>query len=293
MITKIKDENGVEHLVQGAGTVYNEEHNSLAFGKGTSAIGQDQFVFGKYNIPDTDKAEIVGGGTEEEDAPSLQIGELIDSSFYPGHSRYRIWYAGTTIENLRECISLLYGTPISNIQLIEPRDMLNVDIDFVLLCTPSTNRLLYSVHSTDGNWYEADGYILYNDSVNFPSSEDIDTTKEITIVKPTRLGGYLTPYYTNIYNTYKPKPSILHKNIRTLDWSGNEVLKNSLDVNGVRIGNHPLHANSDYCISCGFDNTNTPRFGIKSDGTFCVKYNDEIIELTPAKLAALIQTLNQ
>lgn len=58
------DENGNVIPVQGAGIVYNEEKNSLALGKDTVATGQDQFVFGRQNIPDTTKAEIVGGGSQ-------------------------------------------------------------------------------------------------------------------------------------------------------------------------------------------------------------------------------------
>lgn len=45
------DVNGNVIPVQGAGMVYNEEKNSLALGTGTSAIGQDQFVFGHKNVP--------------------------------------------------------------------------------------------------------------------------------------------------------------------------------------------------------------------------------------------------
>jgi hypothetical protein len=51
IIKSFTDENGQEVLVQGAGTDYNPELNSLAIGEGTSAIGEDQFVFGRHNKP--------------------------------------------------------------------------------------------------------------------------------------------------------------------------------------------------------------------------------------------------
>jgi hypothetical protein len=51
IIKSFTDENGQEVLVQGAGTNYDADLNSLAIGEGTSAIGEDQFVFGRHNKP--------------------------------------------------------------------------------------------------------------------------------------------------------------------------------------------------------------------------------------------------
>lgn len=235
IFTGLKDENGNIIPVQGAGTVYDEQKNSLALGNGTSAIGQDQLVFGRYNEEDANKVEIVGGGEAEGGEVSLQIGDLIDSVFYRNYAHVKIWYAGTSGDDLRTCISTLYGIPESNISMVEPFTHLDIEVDFVLLLIQSSGRLCYAVHCTDGNWYDTSSYISYDNSVNFPSAEQIDTTKQVRMVWPAnREAGVNFPMnvaskFPAIYDYYKGV-QITPANIRTLDWNGHEHLAGSLAI---------------------------------------------------------------
>lgn len=73
------DEYGNVIPVQGAGTVYNEELNSLALGKDTVAIGKNQLVFGRGNVEDANKVEIVGGQKYDSTPVALSYIQIFDS----------------------------------------------------------------------------------------------------------------------------------------------------------------------------------------------------------------------
>lgn len=89
IFTGLKSPKGEIIPVQAAGMIYNENVNSIALGHGTSAIGKDQFVFGRYNVEDANKAEIVGGGSVTADYSSEFDIVLKDM---PGSMRNRVFH---------------------------------------------------------------------------------------------------------------------------------------------------------------------------------------------------------
>lgn len=62
----LQDRLGRTFQIQAAGMKYNQSLNSVALGSDTQATGKDQFVFGRANVTDDDKAEIVGGGIQSQ-----------------------------------------------------------------------------------------------------------------------------------------------------------------------------------------------------------------------------------
>lgn len=62
----LQDRLGRIFQIQAAGMKYNQSLNSVALGSDTQATGKDQFVFGRANVTDDEKAEIVGGGIQSQ-----------------------------------------------------------------------------------------------------------------------------------------------------------------------------------------------------------------------------------
>lgn len=229
IFTGLKDENGNIIPVQGAGTVYNEEKNSLALGKGTSAIGQDQLVFGRYNEEDADKAEIVGSSIEVESDTYYTYLELltalqIDDSLEVNDP----WNAIKMIipaNHQEHPISAVFVKKASNFQ-----DMLTV------LTAAEGKKVIY----TNSEWpdYRKNSVNLFRVSLSFEteSAETMWIISESTgryfyIYFNNRGGGTqrliflgemeYTDKALNRSSTVK-KIEFQKTNIRTLDWQGNQ-----------------------------------------------------------------------
>lgn len=209
------DENGNVIPVQGAGTVYNEEKNSLALGKDTSAIGYDQFVFGRGNVENSDKVEIVGGGMGVmfELLQRINIGYEFPyeiPNFSDGVRLFKKW--GNTLAEARANTAISYkpSKTILNIDLGivveqgQPSISINEsDIAFVL-CEYLPPEVVIGglermhIICKDGFWYKTEGVINHEGG----------RANEITFQKFNKLHNI-----KNVTNL---------KNIRTLDWEGTQ-----------------------------------------------------------------------
>ena len=104
----IKSQDGQTYLIEGAGSVYNEQLNSVAFGEETVAEGRNQFVFGRLNPGDSIHAEIVGGGKAGrvlneitvESLQSVEVGDIFKVKFNRSD-----WWNGSTFEVLAKSLS--------------------------------------------------------------------------------------------------------------------------------------------------------------------------------------------
>ena len=215
-----KDENGNVIPVQGAGTVYNEEKNSLALGKETVAIGQDQLVFGRYNEEGANKAEIVGGGNNNTE---YQKGERANIALTDGDP----------------------NNPIKNnisVEYFGDEDYFIANYNFSA-DTRVTNpeSIIRSLQTSSGSYHV--WKVLDNTSLLFfltntnelPKAKTINVDKSWTIMED----SYGVTTWNHCYIVSSEKQ--IYKNIRTLDWQGNEKLAGSLTVGtGITIGETSL-----------------------------------------------------
>lgn len=235
IIKSFTDENGQEVLVQGAGTDYNPELNSLAIGEDTVAVGKDQFVFGKYNVPETDKVEVVGGGEiVEQDYTKYDLGEEI-KGFGQYLSTKSIFYGGVTVQEAKIALNVITNVPIENITLKS---------NYIAEEYWNTRTFFIITMSHRGTTQGVVGYhldlIAFNPEVNLWNTaylhidgkwrflpENITEDSYLNI-QPSTAGLYDNeiPFMDRVKEALTVE--ILPKNIRTLDWEGNEVLAGEL-----------------------------------------------------------------
>lgn len=235
IIKSFTDENGQEVLVQGAGTVYNQELNSLAIGEGTRAIGENQFVCGRYNEPQIDKVEVVGGGeTVEQDYTKYELGEEI-KEFGQYLTSKSFFYGGVTIQEAKIALNVITNVPIENITLKS---------NFIAEEYWNTRTFFIITMSHYGSTQGVVGYhldlIAFNPEVNLWNSASLYIDgkwrflhKDITEDSYITLDQHLASMYDNeipFMDRVKEALTveISSKNIRTLDWEGNEVLAGEL-----------------------------------------------------------------
>lgn len=226
IIKSFTDENGQEVLIQGAGTDYNPELNSLAIGEGTVAVGEDQFVFGRYNTSETDKVEIVGAGYQEQ-FQAYDLGEQC-----AGHTATwsRVYYGGKNIEELVQAFKVMYNNCEVTFEVLTslPDDI----VTFLILERDrvSEGKISASLYfrTSDGTWYDFSiAYLGLNTYTAY-------IKEEITSVQVRFAPGIITSS-TAWEDIYQKLIKTIHngKNIRTLDWEGNEVLAGELTATKV------------------------------------------------------------
>lgn len=193
------DENGVVCPVQGAGTTYNEELNSLAIGKGTSAIGVDQFVFGRSNKEDSNKVEIVGGGTFI-DIPILDITSALIVEKNEHSTEY---YIGGGFDAIND---FLLGKQAK----LEVEEL---PLDYTI-----SDIWLYNMREYDGyirgyGLVMKDGVTLSGNNISYKpwGSDNKRYENNVTIFHRFTVGKKIEKIN-----------SIVPRSIRTLDWDGNQ-----------------------------------------------------------------------
>ena len=203
----LQDENGNIIPVQGAGTVYNEEKNSLALGKDTMAIGQDQLVFGRKNVAEASMVEVVGGGVKVVIEGTVHISDYnddkqrharmvfsvpVDRNVYDFDSDTEV---PTGTKNFAKFDSKM--AHIAKIESVEIEDGLEDLYDFFYIGGP--NAYISGGHNYGDYWY-----FLY-------SPKETPTQ--------THLGDQFDPIrgYTLSYMSASTA-----KNIRTLGWDGTQ-----------------------------------------------------------------------
>lgn len=222
IIKSFTDENGQEVLVQGAGTDYNPELNSLAIGEGTVAVGEDQFVFGRYNTPEIDKVEIVGSGYQEQ-FQAYGLGEQC-----AGHTLTwsRVYYGGKNIEELEQAFKVMYNNCEVTFEVLTsllPDDI----ITFLILERDrvSENKISASLvfRTNDGTWYDFSRAYLGLNTYSAYIKEQITSVN-------VRFYPEISKAADVWENIYQKLIESIHngENIRTLDWEGNEVLAGEL-----------------------------------------------------------------
>lgn len=222
-----KDENGNVIPVQGAGTVYNEEKNSLALGDGTKASGKDQFVFGRNNVEDMEDAfaEIVGGGSTVQKT-GFVVGDKATVAITTGNPRRPventlvIEYLGLRANNVVPAMLDLTSWAT------DPEDISSLEADYGEDYY-KIKHVWSIVSATSGSYAYFLGPDLALDAqggsncwlFTSDAGSGMDCyTKEVTIESGTT-----------------------RANIRTLDWEGNEKLAGSLTVGtGITIGETSL-----------------------------------------------------
>lgn len=231
------DENGNVIPVQGAGTVYNEEKNSLALGKDTSAVGQDQFVFGRSNVEDADKAEIVGGGSYLNALNGLEI-----------NGTFRI--DNPTSSDVIAFVTSPYSiefTPVSAIfkKVANGKDAASAALVSMYDASSMKSTSLFNT------WAEGKTDI-HAFEVTFVSENGTEASYDGLFLTDGIGNDYWVAYklsidYSGALNAQvisqqRVTGGLKHKfNIRTLDWAGNEKLACSLTVGtGITIGETSL-----------------------------------------------------
>lgn len=198
MITKIKDENGVEHEIQGAGYKYDENTKNITIGSDTVANGYNQFVFGHLNVPEADKIEIVGNGFIGN---SLTIGDEIKIN--PAADTV-VYYAG---KRLAECNSYFSDTYViinSYPANKSENDIIGIYISF----QPYIPNMISNI------WVE------FDDGLYSPSN----SSNSGGFYEGKSYSGDSVYKANNLIKTSLPKVSErkIQRNIRTLDIYGNQ-----------------------------------------------------------------------
>lgn len=236
------DEQGNYVQVQGAGTQYNPELNSLALGKDTVVAGENQFVFGKCNLPETDKVEVVGGGYETiENVAKYKLGEEI-LDFGKFQTEHNIFYGGVTLEECKIALNNMLQIPVENITFVSnyiTEDYWNNHTFFIISQQNASQGIRFScnVFNPDSSkWKKVILHINYKQRTKL---EDITDTSIITLdpgLKEVYDNAY--PFLDKIRNSMT---SIVtnEKNIRTLDWEGNQNLAGKLTSKQIIITDNP------------------------------------------------------
>ena len=231
------DENGNVIPVQGAGTVYNEELNSLALGKGTSAIGKDQLVFGRYNEEDANKAEIVGGGSVESGTRTITtVSEIIMA------------ISKMAIESDCTIAANRLATPID---VIKVGDTIEEVIAWMRSKGASITELtINGISESNVLAYFVNDISYSGDNIEIQILQNLWlVSKNNELVLPERNYRVVGTRYTiNGVSTIGTLVSVTAEmdaetktNIRTLDWAGNEKLAGGLTVGtGITIGGTSL-----------------------------------------------------
>lgn len=236
------DEQGNYVQVQGAGTQYNPELNSLALGEDTVVAGENQFVFGKCNLPEADKVEIVGGGYKTtEITVKYKLGEEI-LDFGKFQTEHNIFYGGVTLEECKIALNNMLQIPVENITFVSnyvTEDYWNNHTFFIISQQNASGGTRFScnVFNPDSSkWKRVVLYINYNQRTKL---EDITDTSIITL-DPDLVEAYdnATPFLDKIRNSMTFFVTN-EKNIRTLDWEGNQNLAGKLISKQVIITDNP------------------------------------------------------
>jgi hypothetical protein len=90
--------------------IYVGGTNSVAFGAGTHAMGNNQFAIGKYNVADTHSAFIIGGGTESKRSNILNI-DWSGNAQFAGDVKVRAFGAETNVISVVGLKSTLDALP--------------------------------------------------------------------------------------------------------------------------------------------------------------------------------------
>lgn len=264
IIKSFTDENGQEVLVQGAGTDYNPELNSFAIGEGTVTAGEDQFVFGRYNEQDSDKAEIVGGGQpfiikEEVELGVTDIQGLYNSLILPPYiacgSTKQSFYGGKNLTEVKESFIKYFGEQLNKDEIYITSKNIFEECDFFIFTkdkpSSATRYYLYGYNSTQDTWYVSHALVfngtwgVSNTNPNYTKFFGIielpkDPVWSLSTVPEKDKNG--DPVSTPNLVTQSDRITFLNKlknfiaptnklsNIRTLDWEGNEYIANSLAI---------------------------------------------------------------
>lgn len=262
--TGLTDPDGNVIPVQGAGTVYDEEKNSLALGRETVATGQDQLVFGRKNVKDATKAELVGGGSFGTYTP----GDVIEEAQSDRNEGAMI-YAGHSLDELRQYLHDTYGIAQEDIVIdsvqktVGGYDANHVYKTFNVPNVSEYSKVAFVVMDMPNAEVEGSGYLniygydLDRDIIFQPGSElqghfyyvTVDEERQFTeqgagyfqagaatlwgCVGNPALGMAWFSTAGNFYKSFqKLKADMGAKNIRTLDWEGNEELAGSFHADG-------------------------------------------------------------
>jgi hypothetical protein len=208
------DPNGNLIPIQGAGILYNEEKNSIALGKDTVATGQDQFVFGRKNIEDPNKVEVVGGG--------LLINSSYKFTYWETTTGYShiIFKIGDTKADLEYYLSKRFNRPIAI-------NGWSNDIKGVFLDHNSSFLALY-FDVSNSEWTAGDTtlYLAYSNG-SVPNVIQFEDATEYSIIASTSAGSAPGDTYMEMYKLYYApeyikNATLVPANLRTLDWQGNQ-----------------------------------------------------------------------
>jgi hypothetical protein len=214
IFTGFTDVNGNVIPVQGAGTVYNEEKNSLALGKDTVAIGQDQLVFGRKNVQDANKVEVVGGGAIGSTWRDVLVNMAVNESIiiHDPHTSISIYESSEEMEGNVVFTKIASGgkTAIETALTQHFGETIKFDSFYsdskysegnVFKC--SVNNLIYVI-TADDTWAHKSS--LYHYVFNLRSGVKTITAVNIAVSVDNSLDRNATSSL----------------NIRTLDWQGNQ-----------------------------------------------------------------------
>lgn len=256
IIKGFTDKAGNRVQVEGAGTDYNESNNSVAIGSETTAVGENQFVFGRRNAPAANKVEVVGGGALYE------LGDEIVPAI-PSRDEEAMVYAGHSLAELRTFLHLKYGiTPEDVVIADETRTVTGTNsqgqrVTFTVPNVSEYDNVVFVVFErySDDEYFSlyVYGYDLSREIIFQPFSEaqghfygyvngeaKAFTEQGLWYIA----NGYMTlrsavgnpglglAYFNPAGNFYKSFVALQAKNIRTLDWEGNESIDGDLTVGG-------------------------------------------------------------
>lgn len=217
------------------GYTYNKDNNSFAIGTKTIASGNDQFVFGRNNIEDDSKVEIVGNSETKEyeeeeykfDIEKIKkIGSRFEIKLKRGTTEYI--HKGIVVANsIEDYIKYLKTHPI-----YYPSGECYINLETV-------NVNLEDFHTYGGD--NAEAFAIFDpryqyDDFNFGCiSEDsimkwgninLDERKILTLDELITENG-------------APEVVTRQINIRTLDWNGNEEIEGNFTAKGgtITVGN--------------------------------------------------------
>lgn len=270
------DKAGNRVEVEGAGTDYNEGKNSVAIGNGTTAVGEDQFVFGRRNAPAANKAEVVGGGAV------YQLGDIIVPA-NPDRDEDAMIYAGHSLTEFRTFLQQFYG--------VTPEDVVIADEHRTISGTNMQGQTVYiEVPNVDD--YDDVAFVVFENEIRgdedyrmyiygidaaagivFQPFSELQghfyfriegTTKQFTSQglayfqdgAATLRGAVGNPglgerWFNHNGNFYKTIMALREKNIRTLDWEGNETINGDLEVGGDIVAGGEVNAGGDVTCTDG------------------------------------------
>lgn len=263
IIKGFTDKAGNRVQVEGAGTDYNEGKNSVAIGNGTTAVGDDQFVFGRRNAPAANKAEVVGGGNLYE------LGDVIVPA-NPSRNEEAMIYAGHSLTEFRTFLQQNYGITPEDVVIADEHRTIsgtNMQGQRVYIDVPNVadyDNLAFVVSEVlpggddDDDIYSI--YCLYIYGIDVTAGIIFQPFSELQghfyfkiedgVKRFTDQGlGYFTEgcatlrgavgnpglgehWFNHNGNFYKTIMALREKNIRTLDWEGNESIDGDLTVGG-------------------------------------------------------------